>query len=1064
MGQNMNTHSNNQLKIPEQGQLVETRHRQWIATEIKKAEFGLGAHQLGIVANDYHLVTLASVEDDSLQEEIQIIWEIEQGSRIFQKSELPTVKNFDDPQLLDAFLDAVKWGAASTTDSATLQAPFRSGIEIEDYQLDPLVRAIQMPRVNLLVADAVGLGKTIEAGLVMQEMAFRHLARRILIVCPSSLQIQWKEEMRDRFGLEFHIVDGEMMHNLRRIRGIHANPWSHHPRLITSIDYLKRDHPLRLFKELLPQEGESPFPRRFDLLILDEAHNIAPSGTGKYATDSKRTNTVRAIEPHFEHKLFLTATPHNGYSESFTALLEILDPQRFARGIQPDRRQLQNIMVRRLRGDIKDHFGEKRFPERRLDYVRVGYSDDEREAHRRLQEYGISRLKRAANDGSRYASEFILKLLKKRLFSSLVAFGLTMEKHLETVARQHSEAIAGIKSSVNVPKVSLLRGQLEDRLEEEFGSDDDYGEALAETVLQASAMTAELLVEERENAEWLCRWARKFGSQPDSKARALIDWLKNNLMVDGAWTNERVIIFTEYRDTQKWLLELFAQAGLTADERVLTLYGGMTTDDREQIKAAFQASPRVSKVRILLATDAASEGINLQNHCSRLFHYEIPWNPNRMEQRNGRVDRYGQNAKEVNIFHFVGSDFNEREDLSDRKPGELEGDLEFLARAVQKVHTIREDLGKVGQVISEQVEQAMLGKIRRLDTSASDSKNESIKKLLRFERDMQDEVKKFRAQLQDTKKRLRLAPDNIEKVVHLGLKLAGQPPLIPVEKSPGEYHLPALTKSWSLCMEGLAHPHTKEIRPITFDPEIARSRDDIVLAHLNHRLVQMCLRLLRAEVWASDSGRKINRVTARLADDESITAPTIIAHGRIVVVSDDKHRLHEEVITAGGVLNEGKFERLNLGDLQKALNSETNELAPDFLREKIIEKWDSSLRKPLQTALEARSRERSQSLEKNLAERVETEIQKLTAVLSELRRSIQKELAEPDYPVQLELFSTPERDQFEKNKDALRRRLEEIPAEIERETEAIRRRYSNPRPLLFPLAVTVLFPKRMAQR
>ena len=1060
----MNTHSNNQLKIPEQGQLVETRHRQWIATEIKKAEFGLGAHQLGIVANDYHLVTLASVEDDSLQEEIQIIWEIEQGSRIFQKSELPTVKNFDDPQLLDAFLDAVKWGAASTTDSATLQAPFRSGIEIEDYQLDPLVRAIQMPRVNLLVADAVGLGKTIEAGLVMQEMAFRHLARRILIVCPSSLQIQWKEEMRDRFGLEFHIVDGEMMHNLRRIRGIHANPWSHHPRLITSIDYLKRDHPLRLFKELLPQEGESPFPRRFDLLILDEAHNIAPSGTGKYATDSKRTNTVRAIEPHFEHKLFLTATPHNGYSESFTALLEILDPQRFARGIQPDRRQLQNIMVRRLRGDIKDHFGEKRFPERRLDYVRVGYSDDEREAHRRLQEYGISRLKRAANDGSRYASEFILKLLKKRLFSSLVAFGLTMEKHLETVARQHSEAIAGIKSSVNVPKVSLLRGQLEDRLEEEFGSDDDYGEALAETVLQASAMTAELLVEERENAEWLCRWARKFGSQPDSKARALIDWLKNNLMVDGAWTNERVIIFTEYRDTQKWLLELFAQAGLTADERVLTLYGGMTTDDREQIKAAFQASPRVSKVRILLATDAASEGINLQNHCSRLFHYEIPWNPNRMEQRNGRVDRYGQNAKEVNIFHFVGSDFNEREDLSDRKPGELEGDLEFLARAVQKVHTIREDLGKVGQVISEQVEQAMLGKIRRLDTSASDSKNESIKKLLRFERDMQDEVKKFRAQLQDTKKRLRLAPDNIEKVVHLGLKLAGQPPLIPVEKSPGEYHLPALTKSWSLCMEGLAHPHTKEIRPITFDPEIARSRDDIVLAHLNHRLVQMCLRLLRAEVWASDSGRKINRVTARLADDESITAPTIIAHGRIVVVSDDKHRLHEEVITAGGVLNEGKFERLNLGDLQKALNSETNELAPDFLREKIIEKWDSSLRKPLQTALEARSRERSQSLEKNLAERVETEIQKLTAVLSELRRSIQKELAEPDYPVQLELFSTPERDQFEKNKDALRRRLEEIPAEIERETEAIRRRYSNPRPLLFPLAVTVLFPKRMAQR
>lgn len=1060
----MNTNSLNQSQVPEQGQLVETRHRQWLATDIKKAEQRFIRNQLGIDAKNYHLVTLASIEDDSLHEEIQIVWEIERGSRVFQKSELPEVKNFDKPQMLDAFLDAVKWGAASTTDSATLQAPFRSGIEIEDYQLDPLVRAIQMPRVNLLVADAVGLGKTIEAGLVMQEMAFRHLARCILIVCPSALQIQWKEEMRDRFGLEFHIVDSEMMHNLRRTRGIHANPWSHHPRLITSIDYLKRDHPLRLFKELLPHEGESPFPRRFDLLILDEAHNIAPSGTGKYATDSKRTNTIRIIEPHFEHKLFLTATPHNGYSESFTALLEILDPQRFARGIQPDRRQLQNVMVRRLRDDILNHFGEKRFPERQLDYVRVKYTDDEREAHRRLQEYGVSRLKRAASESSRYASEFILKLLKKRLFSSPVAFSLTMEKHLETVARHYSERIAGVKQPVTAPKISLLRGQLEDRLEEEFGSDDDYSEILTETVLQASEMTAELIEEERNNAEWLCRWARKFSSQPDSKAQALINWLKNNLMSNGAWTSERVIIFTEYRDTQKWLLQLFANAGLTADERVLTLYGGMTPEDREQIKAAFQASPRVSKVRILLATDAASEGINLQNHCSRLFHYEIPWNPNRMEQRNGRVDRYGQNAKEVNIFHFVGSDFNEREDLSKQKPGELEGDLEFLARAVQKVHTIREDLGKVGQVISEQVELAMLGKIARLDTSASDAKNESIKKLLKFERKMQDEVQRFRAQLQETKKRLRLSPGNIERVVHLGLKLAGQPPLIPVEKSPGEYNLPALTKSWASCINGLEDKFTNKIRPLTFDSEIARHRDDIVLAHLNHRLVQMCLRLLRAEVWASDSARKINRVTARLASDEFLTAPAIIAHGRIVVVSDDKHRLHEEVITAGGILRDGRFERLNRGDLQDALGSETDDFAPDFLRDKVVEKWEDLLRKPVQSALEARARERSQSLEKNLSERVETEIQKLTGVLTELRSSIQQELTEPDYPVQLELFSTPEKEQFEKNKDALRCRLEEIPAEIERETEAIRRRYSNPRPLLFPLAVTILFPKRMAQR
>src|SRR6059036_2296901 len=129
-----------------------------------------------------------------------------------------------------------------------------------------------MPRVNLLIADDVGLGKTIEAGLVVQEMILRHRVRSVLIVCPSSLQIQWQEEMRDKFGLEFRIIDSETISQLRRKRGIHVNPWSHFPRLITSVDFLKRERPLRMFRELLPGPDEPAFPRKFDLLIVDEAH------------------------------------------------------------------------------------------------------------------------------------------------------------------------------------------------------------------------------------------------------------------------------------------------------------------------------------------------------------------------------------------------------------------------------------------------------------------------------------------------------------------------------------------------------------------------------------------------------------------------------------------------------------------------------------------------------------------------------------------------------------------------------------------------------------------------
>ena len=139
-------------------------------------------------------------------EELQVVWEIEPGARILETAGLPQPTGFDAPEYQEALLNAVRWGAVTNADTQALQSPFRSGITIEDYQLDPVVRAIQMPRVNLLLADDVGLGKTIEAGLVIQEMILRHRARSVLVVCPASLQIKWRDELREKFGLEFRIV------------------------------------------------------------------------------------------------------------------------------------------------------------------------------------------------------------------------------------------------------------------------------------------------------------------------------------------------------------------------------------------------------------------------------------------------------------------------------------------------------------------------------------------------------------------------------------------------------------------------------------------------------------------------------------------------------------------------------------------------------------------------------------------------------------------------------------------------------------------------------------------
>ena len=267
------------------------------------------------------MVTLVSIEDDARDERLRVVWELERGAVAHDQHALPDpADGFDDPGQLDAFLDAVRWGAIASADKTVLQAPFRSGIQIEDYQLDPVVRALSMPRTNLLIADDVGLGKTIEAGLVMQELMLRYRARTMLIVCPAGLTLQWHDEMRDKFGLDFRIVDASMLRDLRRSRGLYANPWTHYPRLIVSIDWLKRERPMRLLREVLPVAPK--YPRTFDMLVVDEVHTCAPSGRGKYAVDSLRTQAIRTLAPHCEHRLFLSATPHNGYLESFTALLE----------------------------------------------------------------------------------------------------------------------------------------------------------------------------------------------------------------------------------------------------------------------------------------------------------------------------------------------------------------------------------------------------------------------------------------------------------------------------------------------------------------------------------------------------------------------------------------------------------------------------------------------------------------------------------------------------------------------------------------------------------------------
>ena len=245
-------------------------------------------------------------------------------------------------------MNTLKWNCVTATDPRLFQSPFRAGIRLDAYQLEPLRKALLLPRVNLFIADDVGLGKTIEAGLIARELLLRKKVRKIVVSCPPSMLLQWKDELEIRFGLTFEILDKDYVKRVRRERGFGVNPWTTHSRFLISHRLLIDEAYTAPLRDWLGtfQTGS--------LLILDEAHHAAPSSGQKYAIDSQITRAVRDLAPRFEHRLFLSATPHNGHSNSFSALLEILDPQRFCRGVPVSAKLQDEVVVRRLKDDIRE--------------------------------------------------------------------------------------------------------------------------------------------------------------------------------------------------------------------------------------------------------------------------------------------------------------------------------------------------------------------------------------------------------------------------------------------------------------------------------------------------------------------------------------------------------------------------------------------------------------------------------------------------------------------------------------------------------------------------------------
>lgn len=1026
--------------VPEPGQVVEVRGSIWAVASVRRQGLPRSpadeAH-----ATTHHVVTLQSLEEDRLGQELGVVWELEVGHTVAPDQGLPetiTADTFDEPGTLAAFVDAVRWGAVTSADTRSYQSPFRSGANVEAYQLEPLRRALEAPRTNLLLADDVGLGKTIEAGLVIQELLLRHRARSVIIVCPPSLSLKWQDEMAEKFGLDFTIVNSELMGQVRRTHGLAANPFHLFPRVVVSMSWLPTLRAQRLLRDVYAQVGNTNNARRFafDVLVVDEAHHVAPAspaaagGNRGYAVDSQRTVATRALAERCEHRLFLSATPHNGHPESFTALLEMIDNRRFSRGALIDSGALTEVTVRRLKTELPD----KAFPRRIVRKIPFTPGEDEQQAFESLERM----LTASARANGRQSADIVAILLKKRFLSSPWAFGTTMGLYESAV------------TTGRLPDLDDDR-ELQSELFGSQQSDEEEGleDQPESTTLRRSKGSDPLVAARPFAIKQLAEWGRTFQHRPDARLRALIDFLDGICRPDGRhWTNERVVIFTEYVVTLEWIVSVLEQQGY--GDVLDTIRGSTPAEDRELTRARFSADPSTEPVRVLVATDSAGEGIDLQAHCHRLVNFDIPFNPSRLEQRIGRIDRYGQQER-PEVVHFV----------PDRSSTTYAADLAFMGRIADKVGHIAQDLGSVNQVLDAEIQNhfSRTGARRPAKAPAEDG-NAVITRTLAGGLELNRQLTELSRTYADRKRHMHLTPDNARRVVDTALALTAQPQLILTgdDRTDAEvFRLPNVGSSWQGALRGLDTRLKPGVwRAITFDDRAAANRTDLVHVHLGHPLLQKSARILRSALFSADSA--MHRVTAVVVDD--LPQSCVAAVSRLVLVGRGGVRLHEEVFLTGirirgQAMAETKVEAL----LESALDDDQLELAEEAIRAHLAAEWsaDSSrLRTRLLAAMTQRADSRQQAVTAQLESRRDSDIKRAHEIFAAFRRNLEeshRRLLADEQDEAARLFADDQRAQRRRDIRAMEERLTTLDGEERREVEAIEDRYADIKPHVAAAAV-----------